>query len=110
MENRIRLWLTNIKRSVVEIYEFLPAEKNLIAFQKDLKTRKAVERNIEIIGEAINRILKVYPDIPITQARHIVTTRHRIMHACDLVAEDVIWAIVTNDLPDLEQEVDLLLR
>jgi uncharacterized protein with HEPN domain len=66
MGNKIRLWLADIKKAIVEIYQFLPAEKNFLTFQKDLKTIRAVERNLEIIGEAINRILKAEPAIQIT--------------------------------------------
>ena len=42
--------LKDIEQSIQEIYDFLPKERNFYVFQKDLKTRKAVERNIEIIG------------------------------------------------------------
>jgi len=47
MENDIKLWLADIKRSITEIYSFLPEEKDFLVFQEDLKTRKAVERNLE---------------------------------------------------------------
>ena len=49
----INIFLEDIERSISEIFEFLPEKRNFIEFQKDLKTRKAVERNIEIIGEAM---------------------------------------------------------
>jgi len=52
MHPDIKVWLKDIQLSINEIYEFLPLRRNYILFQKDLKTRKAVERNIEIIGEA----------------------------------------------------------
>jgi len=109
MESEIKLWFTDIKRSIIEIYEFLPVEKNFLVFQKDLKTRKAVERNLEIIGEALNRVLRINPDINITNARRIVNTRNRIIHSYDTVSEDIIWAIVIKELPKLEEEIDRLL-
>lgn len=58
MDNRINAWLEDIIRSIDEIFEFLPDKRDFLKYQKDLKTKKAIERNIEIIGEAINRILK----------------------------------------------------
>ena len=58
MDNGINSWLEDVERSIDEIFDFLPAQRDFIVYQKDLKTKKAVERNIEIIGEAINRILK----------------------------------------------------
>lgn len=109
MENEIKLWLADIKRSISEIYDFLPVERNFLLFQKDLKTRKAVERNFEIIGEALNRILRVNPDIHITNSRRIVNTRNRIIHGYDTVSEDIIWTIVVIELPKLEEEIDRLL-
>lgn len=74
-----------------------------------MKTRKAIERNIEIIGEAVNRILNANPAVRITNARKIVDTRNRIVHGYDTVSEDIIWAIVTNDLKKLKQEIINLL-
>jgi len=74
-----------------------------------LKNRKAVERNIEIIGEAVNRILNVSPEIKITQARKIIDTRNRIIHGYDTVSKDIIWAIVSRDLIKLRQEIINLL-
>jgi len=109
MESNIKLWLADIKRSIVEIYEFLPVEEDFLLFQKDLKTRKAIERNLEIIGEALNRILRINSDINITNARRIVNTRNRIIHGYDTVSEDIIWALVIKDLPKLEEEIDRLL-
>lgn len=100
----------DIKQAILEIYDFLPRERNFFAFQKDLKTRKAVERNIEIIGEAMDRILKTNPNINISDSRKIVDTRNRIIHGYDVVSEDVIWLIVNRYLPILEAEVKELLK
>ncbi len=109
MESDIQLWLADIKRSIAEIYDFLPEKKNFQVFQKDLKTRKAIERNLEIIGEALNRVLRTNPEINITNARRIVNTRNRIIHGYDTVSEEIIWAIVIKELPKLEGEIDQLL-
>lgn len=106
----IKAYLTDIKQAIQEINEFLPAERNYIAFQNDLKTRKAIERNIEIIGEAMDRILKTAPDFQITDSRKIVDTRNRIIHGYDSVSADVIWLIVNRYLPILESEVNELLK
>lgn len=100
--------LKDIEQSIAEINDFLPEERDFFAFQKDLKTRKAIERNIEIIGEAMDRILKSFPDIGITDSRKIVDTRNRIIHGYDTVSEDVIWLIVNKYLPVLENEVKIL--
>lgn len=110
MDYNIKASLKDIEQSIMEIYEFLPQERNFIAFQKDLKTRKAVERNIEIIGEAMDRILKINPDLQITDSRKIVDTRNRIIHGYDSVSADVIWLIVNRYLPMLEMDIKRLLK
>ena len=109
MEKEVQTWLEDIKQSIDEIEEFLPERRDFFEFKRDLKTRKAIERNIEIIGEAVNRILNANPEIQITNARKIVDTRNRIIHGYDTVSEDIIWAIVSNDLKKLRQEIINLL-
>jgi len=56
MDNKVNAWLEDILRSIDEIFEFIAEKQDFSEFKEDLKTKKAVERNIEIIGEAINRI------------------------------------------------------
>ncbi len=80
MDIRIQASLLDIKLCIEEIYEFLGERRDFIAYKSDLKTKKAVERNIEIIGEAMNRILKVDNDFPIPNAKNIIGTRNRIIH------------------------------
>jgi uncharacterized protein with HEPN domain len=108
--NDIKACLKDIEQSIIEINDFLPAERNYFEFQRDLKTRKAVERNIEIIGEAMSRILKIDPNFQITDSRKIVDTRDRFIHGYDNVSDDVIWLIVNRYLPALLKEVQELLK
>jgi len=109
MENEVKTWLTDILQAIHEINLFLPDKKDFFKFRNDLKTKRAIERNIEIIGEAIGRILKVQPDLHISNARKIVDTRNRISHGYDSVSDDIIWAIVVRDISTLEMEVSQLL-
>jgi len=110
MKHDIYAWLEDIDRSIDEIYEFLPENQDYFEFEKDLKTRKAVERNIEIIGEALNRILRVDPNIAITDSRKIVDTRNRIIHGYDSVTADVLWLIIKRSIPVLKNEILNLLK
>lgn len=86
MEIEIKTWLADIKQAIQEIKQFQSDKNNFNEFQKDLKTKRAIERNIEIIGEAVSRILKVKPDFQITNARKIVDTRNRIIHGYGYVS------------------------
>jgi len=111
MQPEIKVWLKDIEISIIEIKEFLPSGSIFTDFKKDIKSRKAIERNIEIIGEAMKRILEIDPDIFISDSRKIVDTRNRIIHGYNSISADVIWLILTRDLPVLEEEVkDLLAK
>jgi uncharacterized protein with HEPN domain len=109
MATEIKTWLADIKQAIDEINLFLNDTSDFSAFNKDIKTRRAIERDIEIIGEAIGRILLVEPEIEISNARKIVDTRNRIIHGYDSVSYDIIWAIVIQDIPLLLEEVKNLL-
>jgi len=108
MDNEIKSWLADIEVAISEIYEFLPNRNDFEAFQKDLKTKRAIERNIEIIGEAMSRILKLKSDFPITTARKIIDTRNRIIHGYDDVSDQIIWTIVVQYLSELQKEIEEL--
>lgn len=110
MDNHIKAWLYDILNSIDEIESyFVDKPMNYFDYQKDLKTQRAVERNIEIIGEAINRILKERPEISIENARNIVGTRNRIIHSYDSISDSLIWSIITTHLPKLKEEVNRLI-
>lgn len=110
MKVEIKTWLEDITQAIDEINSFLPSKRDFLEFQKDLKGKRAIERNIEIIGEAVNRILKNDADFPISNARKIVDTRNRISHGYDNVSDDVIWSIIVRDLEKLKSEVSNLLE
>jgi uncharacterized protein with HEPN domain len=109
MDDYIYAWLFDIKTSIEEIESYFPNGKVFQQYQGDLKTKRAVERNIEIIGEAMSRILKIEPKIKISNSRKIVDVRNKIIHGYDEISNDVIWGIVVNNLPVLKNEVESLL-
>lgn len=110
MESEAKTWLADIRQAIAEIREFLPESIDYAQFREDLKTKRAIERNIEIIGEAMGRLLNYDPDFPINDARRIVDARNRIIHGYDTVSDAIIWSIVKNDLSGLESEVTELLK
>ena len=109
MNKKIKVWLEDILKSIDEIFEFLPEQKNFSAYRDNLLIKKAVERNLEIIGEAINRILKEDDTFPLKNARRIIDTRNRIIHGYEKISDEVIWTIVTRELPYFQEEVRSLL-
>ena len=110
MDNNIKTWLYDILNAVNEIESFfVDRPKEFLNYQNDLRTKRAVERNIEIIGEAMNRILKENEEIEISSSRKIVDIRNRIIHGYDSVSDDIIWGVVIRYLPILQKEVKQLL-
>jgi uncharacterized protein with HEPN domain len=88
----------------------LEQERILEKYLTNKTKRRAVEREIEIIGEAINKLLKLNPEIKISYARTIVDLRNRVIHAYDSVDDIIIWKIVIKDLPILLEESKKLLN
>lgn len=69
----------------------------------------AVERNLITIGEAVNLILKMKPDISISNARRIVDLRNKLTHGYDSVENVMVWNIIIKYLPVLKNEVKRLI-
>lgn len=105
MDDQVKAWLKDIEPAIAEINSFIPEGKNFLDFQKDLKAKRAIERNIGIIGGAMSRILILNPAINISHSRKIADTRNRIIHGYDSVSDDILWGIIIRSLPDLEREV-----
>jgi len=111
METEIKVWLYDILNAIVEIENFfIEIPMDFEVYQADLRTKRAVERNLEIIGEAMNRILKSSNSIQIENSRKIIDTRNIIIHAYDVVSDQTIWGIVHQHLPKLKLEVINLLE
>ncbi len=83
-------------------------EMDFFKYRKNLMLKRAVERNLEIIGEAINRIIKHDPNFEekITNAKAIVSLRNQVIHAYDNISDENIWAILTKHLPKLKSEIE----
>lgn len=78
-------------------------------FCSDVCLRRAIERDIQIIGEAMGRVLKEWPDVPIQSARKIVGTRNYVVHGYDSLQLDIIWNIVINHLSKLKEDINRIL-
>jgi len=111
MDSEIKTWLYDILQSILEVESYFADKPKLFEeYTKDIKTKRAVERDIEIIGEAINRILKKDGSFEITNSQKIIGTRNRIAHGYDKISDDLIWSIVINHLPKLKIEITSLLE
>jgi len=79
-------------------------------YLSDIKTKRAVERDLEIIGEAVNRIFKKDKSFHLENAKKIIGTRNRIIHGYDTISDDLIWSIVVNHLSKLKSEIKILME
>jgi uncharacterized protein with HEPN domain len=110
-EDRVYKWLLDVQSAILEIEEFLPKNpKNYKILQRKTILKRALERNIEIIGEAITRILVIDPEICITNARRIISTRNFIIHEYEKVSDEVIWSIALSHIPLLKIEIEELIE
>ena len=111
MDENINKHLHDILDAINEIESFFGDKpKYFNEFCNDLCLRRAVERDIEIIGEAMNRILKEDRNIAITNSRKRVDARNYIIHGYDSLSADILWSIVINHLPKLKEEAQTLLE
>jgi uncharacterized protein with HEPN domain len=110
MKREIKKHLFDIKISIESIDEYLGAERDFFEYQRKKLLRRGIEREIEIIGEAMSRILKLDPNIQIKNARKIVDTRNWVIHGYDKVDDVLIWGIISKNLPELKKEINNLLE
>ena len=110
MNDETRKNLIDILQAIEEIQSFI-CGMNFKAYQNNPVTKRAVERDFEIIGEALNRIK--YTDnellVKISEHHRIIGFRNILIHGYDIVDEAIVWKAVTNHLPILIGEVKEIL-
>jgi uncharacterized protein with HEPN domain len=86
--------------------------KSLDDYRSDRLLRQAIERNFEIIGEAVNRLMRVDPDTAasIEHASVIVAFRNVLAHGYDIVEVERIWQTIVEDVSVLQRQVEALLQ
>lgn len=110
MQLEIQKYLYDIQTSIDSIYEYLGDKKDFNTYLTDKLLRRGIERELEIIGEAANRILKIDSSIGIDNARKIVDLRNWVIHGYDKIDDVIIWGIILKQLPLLKSQVDDLLK
>ena len=98
-------YLSDIFQAIELIESFVPNTMSYSEYLVDLKTQSAVERQLGIIGEAVNKNNTLFPESSIENARQIVGLRNRIIHAYDALDSSIIWAIIRKHLSPLKEEV-----
>jgi len=108
MDEMIKKYLFDIKISLDSIESYFGTEKNFNIYQSNKMLRRSVERELEIIGEAINRIDRIDPAFTIEGKRQIVGFRNRVIHNYDNIDNSIVWGIIIKYLPMLKDEINKL--
>jgi uncharacterized protein with HEPN domain len=104
-------FLYDIKLAIDDIESYFENEtRTFDNYTKKSLLKRAIERNLEIIGEAINRILKDDPFFPIENAKKIIGLRNQIIHGYDSVSDENIWGIIMIHLPKLKSEINSMIN
>jgi len=101
--------LTDIKNAIENIDIHLDYKRDFTSYVSNITKQRAVERELEIIGEATKKLLKISPNIQISYSRIIVDLRNKLIHSYDNVNSILIWKIIMVDIPTLHQEVNNLI-
>ena len=105
MTEQGKKYLSDILRAIELIEQFTTTTTNYTDYSTDLKTQSAVERQLGIIGEAVNKFDKLLPELTLENARRIVGFRNRLIHTYDAVDSSMIWPILKRQLSPLKDEI-----
>lgn len=95
-----------------ELLERFTSGRSFDDYVADPMVRSAVERQFEIVGEALRRALDLDPTLAdrITDSARIVAFRNRLIHGYATVSDEVVWGVLEGSLPTMRREVDSLLE
>ena len=110
MELEIKKFLFDIRESIDSIEKYLGDRRDFGVYMNDKMLRRAVEREFEIIGEAMSRIEKLDQTLNISSKKQIVSMRNRVIHGYDKIDNEIIWGTIVRHLPTLKIEIDNLLK
>ncbi|MBK8884610.1 MAG: DUF86 domain-containing protein [Bacteroidales bacterium] len=105
MTDQGKKFLSDILQAIEFIESFVVDIKDFDNYLTDKKTQSAVERQLGIIGEALNKFEKLFPESQISNSRKIVGFRNRLIHTYDSVDPSMVWAIIKNHIGPLKDEV-----
>lgn len=110
MTEKSTKYLSDILMAITLIEEFTAGIVDFNVYDNDRKTQSAVERQLAIIGEALNQYRKLEPSIEIQNDKQIVAFRNRLIHAYDSLDNSIVWAILNRHLEPLQTEIKRLIQ
>ena len=110
MDEYILTYLQDVLDAINELESyFTDYPMQFETFEKDFLRRSAVERKVEIMGEAINRILKIDSTFALPNAKEIINTRNRVIHGYDSVTPKFLWGLIIKHIPILKHDIEQIL-
>ncbi|MDD4190259.1 MAG: DUF86 domain-containing protein [Mangrovibacterium sp.] len=110
MKVEIKKNLFDIQESIDSIEQYLGDIRDFKIYKANKMLRRAIEREFEIIGEAMHRIEKLDPGLRISSKRQIIGMRNRVIHGYDKIDDEIIWGTIVRHLPTLKIEIQNLLK
>jgi len=110
METEVKKYLFDINESIDSIEKYLGGKRDFKVYMADKMLRRDVEREFEIIGEAMSRIEKLDSGINISSKKLIISMRNRVIHGYDKIDNEIIWGTIVRHLPTLKIEIENLLK
>ena len=110
MNLEIKKYLFDIKESINSIEKYLGKDRDFNVYLSNKMMRRAVEREFEIIGEAMSKIEKIDSNIQISSKKQIINMRNRVIHGYDKIDDEIVWGTILKHLPKLKKEVIKLLK
>jgi uncharacterized protein with HEPN domain len=110
MEHDPRAWLWDVRQAADDIAAFVSG-RTLEDYLADKMLRRAVERQFEIVGEALNRLSRDSPALAarIADLRRAVAMRNALIHAYPDIDNEAVWRTAHDNLPPLRAQVAALL-
>lgn len=108
MTEKSKKYLADILIAISLIEDFTLDIKDFNNYEQDLKTQSAVERQLVIVGEALNKLKQGDPATTIENGHQIIAFRNRLVHAYDSIDNAIVWTIIKRHLHHLKLEISLL--
>ena len=110
MADEIKKYLFDINEAILSIESYLGEKRDFNVYLKNKMLRRAVEREFEIIGEAMKNVDRLDTTIEISAKKQIIAMRNRVIHGYDKIDDGVVWGTIVRHLPILKTEIENILK
>jgi len=110
MDNRTKAWLYEILNSIHEINSYFDEnQKTLSHLSSNIAVKRAVERNLETLGDSLAKLISYMPGLKISNVERLIDICRRIKQGNDTVSDYILWDVIRHYLPTLYEEIHLMI-